>query len=161
MDYVRNPKQPTWLIRGVLGGMSAPSRRGDVAELARQGVTALISLSEYAESIGSAALRHGIRWLHIPVEDFEAPEPGQIRDAVRFISEEIGNGGTVVVHCAAGLGRTGTILACYLVSQGATPEAAIHQVRAFRPGSVETEEQEKAIRDYYLREVLLRAHEKR
>ena len=159
MNYRRNPKQPTWLIPGVLGGMSAPSRSRDVEELARQGVTGLISLSEYAESIGSAALRHGIRWLHIPIEDFEAPEPGQIRDAVHFIREEIGNGGAVVVHCAAGLGRTGTILACYLVSQGEPPEAAIRKVRAFRPGSVETDEQENAVRDYYLQEVLLRTHE--
>jgi atypical dual specificity phosphatase len=152
-------KSPTWLIPGVLGGMSAPSRSRDVTALASQGVTALVSLSEYAESIGSAALRHGIRWLHIPVEDFQAPEPGQILDAVHFIHEEIVKGGTVVVHCAAGLGRTGTILACYLVSQGETPEAAIQKVRAFRPGSVETDEQEKAIRDYYLSAVILREHE--
>ena len=97
-----------------------------------------------------------MRWLHIPVEDFQAPEPGQILDAVHFIEEEIAKGGTVVVHCAAGLGRTGTILACYLVSQGETPEAAIQRVRAFRPGSVETDEQEMAIRDHYLSTVLLR-----
>jgi atypical dual specificity phosphatase len=155
MNYSRDPKRPKWLIPGVLGGMAAPNRSQDMAELARQGVTALISLSEYAESIGSAALRHGIRWLHIPVEDFEAPEPGQIRDAVRLIDEEVAKGGTVVVHCAAGLGRTGTILACYLVSRGETPEEAIRRVRAFRPGSVETLDQEKAVRDYYLSSVVL------
>lgn len=155
MTYARNPKSPTWLIRGVLGGMAAPSRSQDVTALAEQGVTALISLSEYAESIGSAAQKHGMRWLHIPVEDFQAPEPGQIIDAVRFIEEEIAKGGTVVVHCAAGLGRTGTILACYLVSQGETPEAAIQRVRAFRPGSVETDDQERAIQDHYLSTVLL------
>jgi protein-tyrosine phosphatase len=38
--------------------------------------------------------------------------------------------------------------ACYLVSLGRTPEEALAEVRALRPGAVETEEQEEAVQDY-------------
>jgi protein tyrosine/serine phosphatase len=54
----------------------------------------------------------------------------------------------VAVHCGAGLGRTGTILACYLVSQGSTAKEATQQVRTKRPGSIETLAQEAVVEAY-------------
>jgi len=41
------------------------------------------------------------------------------------------------VHCGAGLGRTGTVLACYLISRGLCAEHAIDRVRDARPGAIE------------------------
>ncbi len=54
----------------------------------------------------------------------------------------------VAVHCIAGLGRTGTILACYLVGQGISAEEAITTIRKWRPGSIEISEQEAVIYEY-------------
>ena len=51
-----------------------------------------------------------------------------------------------MVHCAAGMGRAGTILACYLVKyQNLTAKDAIKKVREERPGSIQSETQELAI----------------
>ena len=55
----------------------------------------------------------------------------------------------VGVHCAMGRGRTGTMLACYLVAaEGYSAEEAIAETRRRRKLSVETRTQEKAVRDF-------------
>ena len=58
-------------------------------------------------------------------------------------------GGAVGIHCAMGCGRTGTMLACYLVSQeGYSADDAIEETRRRRKGSIENKRQEQAVRDY-------------
>jgi atypical dual specificity phosphatase len=54
----------------------------------------------------------------------------------------------VAVRCIAGLGRTGTILACYLVSMEMPANNAIIVIREWRPGSIETLEQEAVVYEY-------------
>ena len=51
-------------------------------------------------------------------------------------------GRNVVIHCRGGLGRTGLVAACCLVARGRSARDAIADVRAVRPGAVETAEQE-------------------
>jgi atypical dual specificity phosphatase len=51
----------------------------------------------------------------------------------------------VGVHCYAGVGRTGTVLAAWFVSEGMSPNDAVIKIRELRPGSIETPEQERAI----------------
>jgi atypical dual specificity phosphatase len=92
--------------------------------------------------------RHGLTELHLPVRDFTPPEPEQIARGVEAIELARGEGRRVAVHCGAGLGRTGTLLACYLVRRGLSPSEAIARVRAARPGSVETAEQAEAVATY-------------
>jgi len=84
------------------------------------------------------------------VTDFTAPNPGQIDRMVSFISEQIETWERpVVVTCYAGLGRTGTVLACYLVYSGYAAEQAIRLIRELRPRSIQTREQEDAVFLYH------------
>ena len=64
------------------------------------------------------------------------------------VDRALAEGRPVVVHCRAGLGRTGTMLACYLVHRDSDPRVALAEVRTRRPGSVETWAQELAVHEY-------------
>jgi atypical dual specificity phosphatase len=57
----------------------------------------------------------------------------------------------VAIHCAAGLGRTGVVVACFFIDKGLNAKNAIARVRRLRPGSIETEEQEEAVDEFYRR----------
>lgn len=121
--------------------MAAPDP-GDAERLRRHGITAVVSLTR------RLPFREVPEWmevLHLPVADMTPPTQAQLRQAVEFLDGAIRGGGRAAVHCVAGYGRTGTVLAAYLVARGLDPDEAIHRVRAARPGSIETAEQEHAV----------------
>jgi len=126
--------------------MPQPGRDRPLAEdaefLQSVGVRTVISLTETLPLFGGGAFRQ----THIPIADFAAPTLQQMIDFVEVVSESTGRGEPVAVHCAAGLGRSGTMAAVYLVAKGTSADDAIAGVRELRPGSIETGEQENAVR---------------
>jgi atypical dual specificity phosphatase len=141
------PDSFTWIDDHNLGAMARPGSPDDLVWLRRQGVQVLISLTEEPPS-RSWVEDAGLLLFHVPILDMDAPTQEQFERCVKAVDRAIANKMGVVVHCGAGLGRTGAILAAYLVSKGTAPEAAISRIRALRPGSIETEEQEEAIVEF-------------
>lgn len=134
----------SWLEGERLGGCAYPRGDAGLAALAGQGVKLLVNLHERAHDPTLLA-RHGLTELHLPVPDFTPPTPDQLAAGVAAIERASAVGQRVVVHCGAGLGRTGTLLACYLARRGLPADAAIARVRAARPGAVETAAQVVAV----------------
>ena len=134
-----------WVAPGVLG-CAYPRTERALAALSGRGVRLLVNLHERPHD--PDRLRdHGLKEVHLPVKDFAAPSIGQIERGVDAIHGALAAGGAVAIHCGAGLGRTGTLLGCYLVSnEGLSAEEAIRRVRAMRPGSVETPVQAAAVK---------------
>lgn len=142
-----SPDGFSWIERPRLAGMARPASLEEYQWLREQGIQLVISLSEdppRRDWINDA----GLFSMQIPVEDMSAPSQEQIDHCVEAIDKGIANDLGVVVHCGAGLGRTGTMLACWLVTQGMTARDAIARVRRLRPGSIETEEQSAAIVEF-------------
>jgi atypical dual specificity phosphatase len=78
----------------------------------------------------------------------EAPVQEQLERCVATIDRAVSNNMGVAVHCGAGLGRTGVVLAAYLIRKGASAREAIARIRKLRPGSIETSEQADAVVEY-------------
>jgi len=136
-----------WVAPGVLG-CAYPRTERALAALSESGVRLLVNLHERPHDPDRLA-RHGLREFHLPMKDFAAPSPRQVERGVGSILETVAAGEAAAVHCGGGLGRTGTLLACYLASsEGIGAEEAIGRVRALRAGSVETPAQLSAIRTW-------------
>ena len=137
----------SWVVEGKLAAFSIFAL-ADLDDLRSQGICAIVSLTERFpdELVGETRFVT----LHLPIDDMTPPETVQIEEFVEFVDRQVERGCAVGVHCMAGLGRTGTMIACYLVSQGMPAEEAIAEVRRARPGSIQTEQQEQAVRRWQM-----------
>ena len=143
----KKPTNFSWLINDKLAGSGMPTSVSEIDWILKQGVKSIVTMTE--NSLPESWVKN-VKYLHVPTEDFSAPDMEQIDEAVEFIRIRIVNNEPVMVHCAAGIGRTGTILACYLVKYQKIPaKDAIQKVRKERPGSIQSESQEIAIGLYY------------
>lgn len=143
----KKPTNFSWLIEGRLAGSGMPTSDTEVDWVVKKGVKSIITMTE--DRLPESWVEK-IKYLHVPTEDFSAPDMQQIDEAVEFIQKRIQDNEPVMVHCAAGIGRTGTILACYLVKyEKMSANQAIEKVRKVRPGSIQSESQELAIGLYY------------
>jgi atypical dual specificity phosphatase len=137
----------SWVDRPHLAALSRPQSADDLGWLRRNGIDVLVSLTEnplprqWTNDAGLLAV-------NVPVPDMAAPTDRQLDHLVATIRKANASGMGVAVHCAAGLGRTGTVLAAYFVANGLPAREALIKVRDLRPGSVETAEQERAIERY-------------
>ncbi|MCS7125932.1 MAG: dual specificity protein phosphatase family protein [Aigarchaeota archaeon] len=143
------PYRFSWIDENV-AGCGRPMSSDQVKWVKDRGITMIISLtesqlpSEWIEPLN-------LKYLHFPLRDHSTPDPEVIKKIVEEILKEVNNGGRVLVHCAAGLGRTGVVLASYLiVKKKIPPEEGIKIVRKMRPGSIEPH-QEKSIYEFYRR----------
>ena len=138
----------SWMIERELAGMAWPDDTPEgLAELRAVGVGAIVNLTHRPparECLHDA----GIHCLQLPVHEFEPPRPDQIDCFIDYCDRQIAEGRGVAVHCLAGKGRTGTMLACYLVHRGMAAAEAMATVRRVRPGSIETRGQEAAVHQY-------------
>jgi len=134
-----------WLIAGKIAGSPRPRSPHDVVIWRSLGIAAIVSLTEDELDFT------GFHVLHLPGPDWAAPSIAQLNAAIAFIDECFGTGIPVVVHCAGGKGRTGTVLASWLISQGSPASIAIRRIRELSPGSIETLEQVRALETFQSR----------
>jgi atypical dual specificity phosphatase len=141
-----------WVIPNVLAGMPMPfiqiERRlnhggplaaytDELPDLYAAGVGAVVSLLNIPtdKPVYESA---GFAFLCLPVPDGSAPTVEQVREFTNFVDAQRAINNPVAVHCEAGLGRTGTVIAAYLISKGETAESAVARVRAAESKAIET-----------------------
>ncbi|HEY7312406.1 MAG TPA: dual specificity protein phosphatase family protein [Gemmataceae bacterium] len=138
------PSGFTWIEKPLLAALARPSGSEDLTWLREHGIELLLTLTEdrlRRDWIEDA----GLLVYHEPLEDMEAPTQDQLDRAVSAIVRANERKMGVAVHCGAGLGRTGVVLAAYFVARGLSAANAIARIRRLRPGSIETDEQAAAV----------------
>jgi atypical dual specificity phosphatase len=137
----------TWVEQPLLAAMGRPDSLEELQWLRQQGIEILISLTEDPPRrpwVNEA----GLMLVHVPVVDMEPPTQDDLDKCVNVIQRAHERNMGVAVHCGAGLGRTGVILACYFVTKDLGAKNAVARVRRLRPGSIETAEQEEAVSEF-------------
>jgi atypical dual specificity phosphatase len=151
-SFMPQPQGFSWIEKPLLAAMARPEGPDDLEWLRKQGIELLLSLTEdppRRDWVNSA----GLLLVHEPMIDMEAASLEQLKRCMTTIVKAHERKMGVAVHCGAGLGRTGMVLACYFVDKGLNPSNAMARVRRLRPGSIETKEQEDAIVQFYKEKV--------
>jgi protein-tyrosine phosphatase len=148
-------RPPTTIVPGRLIAGRHPSAWGadaapdEIESLVATGVTLFVDLThegelEPYEHLLPASVRH----VRMPIRDFSVPTPQVLEAALDEIDAELAAGGLVYVHCWAGCGRTGVVVASWLVRHGATPQDALARIAETRGlGCPQTLEQRLLVLD--------------
>ncbi len=134
-SFTDRPTFFTWVRARRLAASGRPYSKGQVSWLKGNGVTAILTLTEEPLP-GDWTV--GLETHHIPLEDHAALTAAQMKLGADYIASALSEGKVVLVHCLAGKGRTGCVLAAYMmIYEGKTARQAIDELRSIRGGSVE------------------------
>lgn len=139
-------------------GTSPERQQAHLDWLKAEGVDFILALTpdEELERLGLAAMpaaleAAGIERMLAAVVDRSTPDAAALEvfmAALARLKSVLDGGGTALVHCQGGFGRTGTAVGVLLIQYGVTADAAINHIRSARPGCIETDKQEAFVRSF-------------
>jgi hypothetical protein len=144
------------LLAGAYPGDPDPSIRADrLGRLRGAGVDLFVDLTEPGELEPYAHLLGGARHERRPITDFGVTSRERYREILDLVDGARDAGQGVYVHCFGGVGRTGTVVGCWLVRHGLDGGDPIGRIAQLRQGladawarSPQTEEQRRVVRGW-------------
>lgn len=141
------PTNFSWVIMNKLAGSGIPLTHDEFEWIINKGIKTIVTVREVP--LPSDWLNGVVDYLHLKVEDYGSPSIEELSNAITFIDEQISKNKPVMVHCAAGKGRTGEVLAAYLImKEKISAKTALEKLRRMRSGSVQSIAQETALGVY-------------
>ncbi len=128
-------------------------------QLLTAGVDCFIDLTQRKELASYAQLLPArVSYINCPLPDHDIPKtPQDMRGILATLQAQLARGGCVYVHCRAGIGRTGTVIGCFLVEQGLSGDGALDELNrlwqqntlsAIWPEVPETDAQRQYVSDW-------------
>ena len=157
-----------WVEPGSLVAGEYPRNKDDASSPAKlrrlleAGITLFLDLTEpgesglkpYGQLLRGEAARLGGKACHrrFAIQDMGTASPAIMTRILDEIDAAVGQGYVVYLHCYGGIGRTGTVVGCYLVRHGMTGDAALARIASLRAAtpdgwrvSPETNEQRQMV----------------
>jgi hypothetical protein len=149
-ELARPIPESYWVVPGRLLAGEYPGARDQrvaqrkVQRLLRAGVTCFIDLTEQGEGqlrpywplvLEAAPDQADIEHQRWPIRDMGVPEQADMSDILRAIEDALARRQVVYLHCWGGIGRTGTVVACYLAQHGLDGGAALERLALLRQGT--------------------------
>jgi hypothetical protein len=125
-----------WVVPGQLlageypSGEAAEATRARIRLLLRAGIDSFLDLTQLGERPEyQSLLPRQVHYLRSPIVDTQIPaDPAQMRSIQVHLQAMLAAGRRVYVHCRAGIGRTGTVIGCYLAEQGLDGPGALREL---------------------------------
>ena len=142
----------SWVEKRVIAGSSTPSTEEHFLFLKEKGVKVIINLREKIDYQAPEELLDHFEINHLPIIDFSVPSIEQVMEFRKICTKYQFEKKCILVHCYAGCGRTGIMLAHWLLmaEKVGTAEEAIKEIRKLRSCSIETIEQEESVKNVFL-----------
>jgi atypical dual specificity phosphatase len=146
---INRPTNFSWVIKDKLAGSGMPMTYSQYLWVVAHGIKTIVTIREVPLPRQWFSDGNHVDYFHLRVEDYGAPSLEEMDNTVDYIQQHISYEKPVMVHCAAGRGRTGTILAAYIIKkENLTADQSIKKIRSIRPGSIQSDRQELALDMY-------------
>ena len=148
------PTNFSWVIDNKLAGSGTPMTSEQYRWLIKNNIKSIVTVREFPlpqKWLVDNEKENIINdYKFVYVKDYGVPSLQVLDNIVDYINIKITKEKKpLVVHCAAGKGRTGTILAAYLLKQdNISSQEAIKKIRSLRPGSIQSKIQEEILHKY-------------
>ena len=148
------PTNFSWVIENKLAGSGTPMTAEQYEWLIKNNIRSIVTVREFPLPkkwlINNGKLEVEKDYKFEYVKDYGVPTLKVLDEIVDYINKKINDEKKpLMVHCAAGKGRTGTILAAYLMKlENLSSHDAIKKIRIIRPGSIQSKLQEETLHEY-------------
>ena len=141
-----------WVVPGLLlagryaGAVGDRAARTRIGRLLDAGIRVFLDLTEegelpsYYEFLRDRAItgRFDVRYVRRPIADRTVPADDELRQMLEIIEQCVASGEPVFVHCWGGIGRTGTVIGCWLAQNGYAGDAALQRLKELRDGCADS-----------------------
>ena len=162
-DVVKLSRNFSWVIADQLAGISVPKNENEFKAFEFMNIGLIVTVMKEHNLERKFIEKYNLENIHYNVRNYYPPDTlEEMIEMIDKMEDCINNQRSVLVHCGGGKGRAGTVLACFVLKHGLERETilnkngypvmsaskAINVIRKMRPGSIETERQEKFISEY-------------